>query len=138
MLNRRKGPAVRGPRGQMDRDLYKAAMQTQMLELHENLSVIEGGVEDLLLDEGLGIESMAPLTDEDPSSNFGFGSNTSQDQKRMIELASSKANQQFRQARIRGVIITDPKTGEQKEITARAVVITTGTFLRGVLMIGKD
>lgn len=55
----------------------------------------------------------------------------------MADLASSKANAQHRKARIRGVVVKN-EDGSTTEITARCVVITTGTFLRGVLMIGKD
>src|SRR3979490_1873577 len=48
MLNRRKGPAVRGPRAQADRKLYAAAMQAAILET-SNLSVIEGEADELLI-----------------------------------------------------------------------------------------
>lgn len=139
MLNRRKGPAVRGPRGQMDRDLYKAAMQDVILS-YPNLDVIEGGVEDLLLDEGHGIDSLAPLsdpsmttaTDDDPPS-------TSAERKRMGESSSTSSRSSDRRARIRGVAIAaDDSSSSVREIESRTVVVTAGTFLRGVLMIGKD
>src|SRR6201994_2009509 len=48
MLNRRKGPAVRGPRAQADRKLYAAAMQAAIRET-AGLSVIEGEADDLML-----------------------------------------------------------------------------------------
>ncbi len=51
VLNCRKGPAVRGPRAQIDRKLYAAAMQTAIRET-ANLSVIEGEADDLLLSNG--------------------------------------------------------------------------------------
>src|SRR3954467_3765848 len=46
MLNRRKGPAVRGPRAQADRKLYAAAMQAAVLET-ANLAIVEGEADDL-------------------------------------------------------------------------------------------
>src|SRR6202453_2880818 len=51
VLNRRKGPAVRGPRAQADRKLYAAAMQ-EAVRLTANLTVIEGEVDDLLGGDG--------------------------------------------------------------------------------------
>src|SRR5271163_1359461 len=84
VLNRRKGPAVRGPRAQADRKLYAAAMQTAILET-ANLSVIEGEVDDLLGDR-----------------------------------------------QVQGVRLADGR-----EFRAAAVVLTTGTFLRGLIHIGE-
>src|SRR5213079_1931092 len=51
MLNRRKGPAVRGPRAQADRKLYAAAMQAAISET-ANLSVIEGEADELIVSNG--------------------------------------------------------------------------------------
>lgn len=51
LLNRKKGPAVRGPRTQADRKLYREAMQNE-IENYPNLTVIEGDVTDLVLKDG--------------------------------------------------------------------------------------
>src|SRR5260370_41198194 len=51
MLNRRKGPAVRGPRAQADRKLYAAAMQAALAEA-ANLSVAEGEADELIVSTG--------------------------------------------------------------------------------------
>jgi len=51
MLNRSKGPAVWGPRAQIDRKLYRQAMQEAILN-HDNLTVIEDGAEDLIVEDG--------------------------------------------------------------------------------------
>lgn len=85
MLNRRKGPAVRGPRAQADRKLYAAAMQTAIRET-ANLCVIEGEADELIVSNG----------------------------------------------RVAGV-----KLGEGRVLSAGAVVITTGTFLRGLIHLGE-
>src|SRR5512145_3151407 len=51
VLNRRKGPAVRGPRAQADRKLYAAAMQAAIRET-ANLTVVEGEADDLTMSGG--------------------------------------------------------------------------------------
>src|SRR6188768_2538629 len=51
LLNRRKGPAVRGPRAQADRKLYAAAMQNALRET-DNLTVIEGEADELIVANG--------------------------------------------------------------------------------------
>jgi tRNA uridine 5-carboxymethylaminomethyl modification enzyme len=86
ILNRRKGPAVQGPRAQIDRAVYRSAMATGLAEF-ERLSVIEGEVQDLLSNPG----------------------------------------------RIGGVTLTDGRS-----LRAGAVVLTTGTFLRGVIHLGAE
>src|SRR5690606_11263684 len=52
VLNRRKGPAVRGPRAQEDRKLYREAMQLELAQT-PNLDIIEGEVDDLLVEGGV-------------------------------------------------------------------------------------
>src|SRR5688572_251431 len=86
VLNRRKGPAVRGPRAQADRKLYRQAMQAAILA-QPNLEVIEGEVDDLIVEDG----------------------------------------------RIAGVVLLDGR-----HIGAKAVVLTTGTFLRGLIHRGEE
>jgi tRNA uridine 5-carboxymethylaminomethyl modification enzyme len=51
LLNRRKGPAVRGPRTQADRKLYQRAVQG-LLSAQNNFSIVEGEVDDLILSAG--------------------------------------------------------------------------------------
>ncbi|GGI30246.1 tRNA uridine-5-carboxymethylaminomethyl(34) synthesis enzyme MnmG [Bradyrhizobium guangdongense] len=85
VLNRRKGPAVRGPRAQADRKLYAAAMQAAIRET-EGLSVIEGEADELI------------VVDD----------------------------------RVTGLRLADGR-----ELRAGAVVITTGTFLRGLIHLGE-
>lgn len=147
MLNRRKGPAVRGPRAQMDRDLYKDNMQNFLLGEDreygmENLEILEASADDLLLDEGEGIETLAPLADPADVGDDDIGGGSNKNERVRLEqakaLSSAKANVNNRRARIRGVVAIDTNTKERIEIESATVVLTTGTFLRGVLMIGHD
>lgn len=84
MLNRKKGPAVRGPRTQADRKLYRLAMQAEIAGT-ANLDVIEGDAFDLTIEGG----------------------------------------------RVSAVVLRDGRV-----IRCGAVVLTTGTFLRGLIHIG--
>ena len=86
MLNRSKGPAVRGPRAQADRKLYRQAMAATLADV-ANLTIRAGAVEDLLIDAA---------------------------------------------GQVAGVVMA---TGE--EISCAAVVLTTGTFLSGMIHIGE-
>lgn len=86
VLNRRKGPAVRGPRAQADRKLYAHAMQ-RALAAQENLVIVEGEADDLLVGDG----------------------------------------------RVVGVVLADGR-----EISCGAVVLTTGTFLNGLIHMGEE
>jgi len=85
VLNRRKGPAVRGPRAQADRKLYAAAMQRAIRET-ANLTVVEGEADDLTIAAG----------------------------------------------RVAGVRLADGRA-----LACGAVVLTTGTFLRGLIHVGE-
>jgi tRNA uridine 5-carboxymethylaminomethyl modification enzyme len=96
VLNRRKGPAVRGPRAQADRKLYRQAMQ-EMIGSVTGLSVIEGEADRIRLWEG----GMAGQMDGDGR-------------------------------RVAGLVLADGR-----EIICGAIVITTGTFLRGLIHIGE-
>jgi tRNA uridine 5-carboxymethylaminomethyl modification enzyme len=84
MLNRKKGPAVRGPRTQADRKLYRLAMQAAIAEI-DGLDVIEGDASDILVEQG----------------------------------------------RIRAISLKDSRI-----LSCDSVVLTTGTFLRGLIHIG--
>ena len=86
VLNRRKGPAVRGPRAQADRKLYRRAMQAA-ISSQPNLDVIEGEVDDIEVSDGL----------------------------------------------VTGVRLLDGR-----RLGTRAVVLTTGTFLRGLIHRGEE
>ena len=100
MLNRSKGPAVRGPRAQADRRLYREAMQRTLAD-YPNLDILEAAVEDLIVDD--------------------------------CRLGPQPQPTVSRETIVAGVI-----TADGKRIAARAVVLTTGTFLKGVIHIGDQ
>ena len=85
LLNRRKGPAVQGPRAQADRKLYREAMQRET-RARQGLTVVEGEAVDLLMERG----------------------------------------------KVGGVLLADGTT-----LIGRTVILTAGTFLRGVIHIGN-
>jgi len=66
MLNRSKGPAVRGPRAQADRKLYRRAMAELLTEIH-GLDIVEGAAEDLLLDDKGRVRGLALADGRQPA-----------------------------------------------------------------------
>jgi tRNA uridine 5-carboxymethylaminomethyl modification enzyme len=86
MLNASKGAAVRGPRAQADRKLYREAVQ-ELIKAQKNLNLVEAGVDDLIIEDG----------------------------------------------RVTGIM-----TEQGETIHAKAVVLTTGTFLRGIIHRGLE
>ena len=126
LLNRRKGPAVRGPRAQADRKLYAVAMQAELQSV-TNLELIEGEVDDLLLSGGR-IVTSPPVREVGERSETGGGSALA------LTPLPNPPPQGGREPtpRVRGVRLTDGRV-----LYAAAVVLTTGTFLRGLIHIGE-
>ncbi|MDP7150139.1 MAG: tRNA uridine-5-carboxymethylaminomethyl(34) synthesis enzyme MnmG [Paracoccaceae bacterium] len=86
LLNRRKGPAVQGPRAQADRKIYRREMLAE-IEAQPNLAIIEGEAADFIMSDN----------------------------------------------RVTGIVLADGN-----RLHAKAVILTTGTFLRGVIHIGPE
>ena len=146
VLNRRKGPAVRGPRAQMDRDLYKSHMQ-QLLQDYPNLQLVQGSVQDLLLDERTSAVGSSSTTDASATvsakgllgqrTSSSSSTNSDPQQDRIHQSLLAAANSGDRTAQIRGIVM-EQDDGTVQELMAHSVVITTGTFLRGVLLLGHE
>lgn len=110
VLNRRKGPAVWGPRAQIDRVLYKKYMREE-LQAYPNLTILEGSVSDIVLEE-----------------------TTSESETKAEAEAEDAIDALDRpRQRIAGVRL---ESGEV--LPTRQVVITTGTFLGGEIHIGLE
>lgn len=123
LLNRSKGPAVRGPRAQSDRKLYRQAMQAA-LAAQEGLTILAAAVEDLILSSpACGGSVTSAARDE----GGGALRPLSQSAARTASSpASGGAN-----PKVVGV-----RTADGREFRAPRVVLTTGTFLKGVIHIG--
>ena len=112
VLNSSKGKAVRGVRAQMDRELYKKHMQKLVGEL-PNVTVVDACVSGLLIEE-------------EEEEERKESSNSSR--RKNINISNSDSN---KSRTCKGVRLEDGTS-----VFAKAVVITTGTFLRGVLHLG--
>ena len=125
ILNRRKGPAVRGPRAQADRKLYAAAMQRAIAET-ENLTVIEAEADDLI------------LSDRHPEVRASASERASKDGGRAVALRGSPGRVGLApQGDAAGSTVTGLRLSDGRILACAAVVLTTGTFLRGLIHIGE-
>ncbi|PVU97291.1 hypothetical protein BB561_000632 [Smittium simulii] len=130
VLNRSKGPAVHGPRAQIDRVLYKTAMQKEIRTI-PNLCIVEGSVSDILWNNSLdGSPESNQDNDQIALRSFVYGIridsiNNSPQAYNGISSISHEKMHQFTNT-----------TSIKKEIYSKNVVITTGTFLGGEIHIG--
>jgi len=109
LLNTSRGPAVWSPRAQCDKQAYRLKMR-EVLEAEANLKIKQAEVADLILDQ-------FPV----PSSQFS-------------EEPVSTENRELRTENcIRGILLRDGRT-----VSAQAVIITTGTFLNGLIHCGEQ
>ena len=120
LLNRSKGPAVRGPRAQSDRKLYRQAMQAALAG-QAGLTIVAAAVEDLVLQRSPGRREAANPGPIDEASAGGLES----------AAAMGPGSPSASGERVMGVV-----TQDGQEFTAPRVVLTTGTFLKGVIHIG--
>ncbi len=121
LLNTSRGPAVWSPRAQCDKQQYKIHMR-QVLESQPNLRIKQAEVADLII-EGVGSREKGVGADEDH-----VGERNSADVSGDRRLATGDARQ-----RCVGITLRDGRT-----VRAEAVVITTGTFLNGLIHCGEQ
>lgn len=137
LLNRRKGTAVRGPRAQMDRGLYLNAIQKEIKyytnnNVAGNLKCIEATVEDFILENVRKLSQCYYEDRERKSISIAWGPTISSNSTIVNPLHHTHVT-----GKIQGVLIKKPNTGITQQITAPCVVLTTGTFLRGMLLTGR-
>jgi tRNA uridine 5-carboxymethylaminomethyl modification enzyme len=130
LLNRSKGPAVHGPRTQADRKLYRQAMQRAIAET-ANLTVLEGAVEDLIV--GISPFPLGRGRRPGRSSLSDHGARVVGAVPEHVEATPSpQPSPQGEREHVGGVILADGC-----HLTAGAVVLTTGTFLNGLIHMGE-
>src|SRR6202522_771232 len=112
LLNTSRGPAVWSPRAQCDKQAYRLKMR-EVLESQSNLKIKQAEVADVILESLVDVRSS--LADS------GEGSSSPNDQRRTTN------------DRIRGVLLRDGR-----RVSAEAVIITTGTFLNGLIHCGEQ
>jgi len=128
VLNRSAGPAVQGPRAQADRDLYKAEMHAALAAV-PNLTIVEDTAEDVVVDGAQHAAEARRVADADLAAGrvslaFTSGGSGQRD---------SWSTDGSRTPRIAGVT-----TGKGAYIATGRVVVTTGTFLRGMVHVGRE
>lgn len=145
LLNRSKGPAVWAPRAQADRKIYAAAV-LELLRSVPNLTIIEGMADEILVEgaEGVG-KATPPLNKGGQGGVSAFRRHDPDEEPPCVPpceggkedgltttLAEVCAQGECR-LRIAGVRLADGR-----ELRCRAAVITTGTFLRGLMHCGSE
>ncbi|HKM86285.1 MAG TPA: tRNA uridine-5-carboxymethylaminomethyl(34) synthesis enzyme MnmG [Terriglobales bacterium] len=120
LLNTSRGPAVWSPRAQCDKQAYRLKMR-EVLESQANLKIKQAEVADVIVESMVDGRWSFPGSDENCRSEQGDGSAFANDQR----LTTND--------RLRGVLLRDGR-----RVSADAVIITTGTFLNGLIHCGEQ
>ena len=119
LLNTSRGPAVWSPRAQCDKQAYRLKMR-EVLEAQPNLKIKQAEVADLII--------------EVPVSGFEFQvSSSTRENDTSQSIESSRNSKLETRNRVLGVKLRDGRT-----VGAKAVIITTGTFLNGLIHCGEQ
>ena len=130
MLNRSKGPAVWGPRAQADK--YKYAVEVQrLLATCPNLDIVRGEVAEIDVERHEGTEARRH-EGEEQCSDAETERRSDEGTEAISRDGIPQGGSCRRRASVRGVILSDGA-----RIKCRAVIVTTGTFLRGLMHTGE-
>jgi tRNA uridine 5-carboxymethylaminomethyl modification enzyme len=134
LLNTSRGPAVWSPRAQCDKQAYRLKMR-EVLESQPNLKIKQAEVADLIVEErASGFGPRASATPSPDVSEDVHPENGTENQEVSSEKSRlAKARQPEPEARVLGVKLRDGRT-----VGAQAVIITTGTFLNGLIHCGEQ
>src|SRR5450631_2755667 len=130
LLNTSRGPAVWSPRAQCDKQAYRLKMR-EMLESQPNLKIKQAEVADLILEEASGSRSSAAGGGIQHSA-LGIPPEIL-DAHALLEAESRKPEAANARSRVLGIKLRDGRT-----VGAPAVIITTGTFLNGLIHCGEQ
>ena len=135
LLNTSRGPAVWSPRAQCDKQQYRLKMR-EVLESEPNLHIKQAEVVDLIVEEVSSFEFQVSSENESADScvipSEVEGPLSSQDVSRSAPLETRNSKLETLRT-IRGVKLRDGRT-----VGAQAVIVTTGTFLNGLIHCGEQ
>jgi len=145
LLNTSRGPAVWSPRAQCDKQAYRLKMR-EVLESQPNLKIKQAEVADVIVepltadrDSPFAEESLVdgrsslggPLQDHPSGRSDGFA--VANGDQRSVNSGVANDQRPTTNDRIRGILLRDGR-----RVSARAVIITTGTFLNGLIHCGEQ
>ena len=134
LLNTSRGPAVWSPRAQCDKQAYRLKMR-EVLESQPNLKIKQAEVADLIVEERA--SGFGPRASENPLAEVSedvHSENGTEDRELRTENSGiAEARQLKPEDRVLGIKLRDGRT-----VGAQAVIITTGTFLNGLIHCGEQ
>jgi tRNA uridine 5-carboxymethylaminomethyl modification enzyme len=133
LLNTSRGPAVWSPRAQCDKQAYRLKMR-EVLESQTNLKIKQAEVADLMVERASGFgprASASPFADASAHAHPQDGTENSEVATENSSLAEARRLKP--EARLLGIKLRDGRT-----VGAQAVIITTGTFLNGLIHCGEQ